>query len=96
MHYMLVPTETTDEMDQACLSCGGIDADDALIYPARIWKAMLAAAPTIDLRAKLVARVLSEHGLAVSPPDEGVLDDVEQERWNACVKVVKALFGETD
>jgi hypothetical protein len=44
--------------------------------------------------AKIVARILSEHGLHISSPDEGYLDDVERERWNACVEIVNALVGD--
>jgi hypothetical protein len=43
-------------------------------------------------RAKIVAAVLSEHGLAVTPPDEADLDDVERERWTACLEIVRRLF----
>jgi hypothetical protein len=43
------------------------------------------------LKAQIIARILSEHGLHVSSPDEGDLDDVERERWNACVEIAKAL-----
>ncbi len=46
-----------------------------------------------DRLARDVARILSEHGLQVSSPDEGDLDDVERERWDACIAIVKALRG---
>lgn len=42
-------------------------------------------------RAKLVAAILSDHGMPVTPPDEASLDDVERERWKACVEIEKAL-----
>jgi hypothetical protein len=42
-------------------------------------------------RAKIVARILSEHGFYVSTPDEGTLGDVERWRWNACVKIAQAI-----
>ena len=49
--------------------------------------------PTDDLsrRAKLVATTLSEYGLHVSSPDDGDLDDVERERWEACLEIVRRL-----
>jgi hypothetical protein len=46
---------------------------------------------TTMARAKMVAQILSEHGLHVISPDDGDLDDVERERWDACVRIVKAL-----
>lgn len=46
-------------------------------------------------RAKMVAQILSEHGLHVSSPDDGDLDDVERERWDACVRIIKALEEDT-
>lgn len=46
-----------------------------------------------DKLAKVVSGILSEHGLPVFSPDEGTLDDVERERWNACVEIVKVLRG---
>ena len=42
-------------------------------------------------RAKLVAKILTENGQPVTPPDEVDLDDVERERWNVCMEIVKAL-----
>ncbi len=41
--------------------------------------------------AKIVARILSEHGHHVSSPDDGDLDDVELERWNVCVEIARAV-----
>ncbi len=41
--------------------------------------------------AKIVARILSEHGHHVSTPDEGTLDDLERDRWNACVEIARAI-----
>lgn len=43
------------------------------------------------LRAKLVAEILSEHGVPVSSPEDGNLDDVESERWGACIEIVTKL-----
>ncbi len=51
----------------------------------------MAEQPAIFLRAKLVAAILCDYGLHVSSPDEGDLDDVEQERWRACVEIVRRL-----
>jgi hypothetical protein len=42
-------------------------------------------------RARIVAEVLSDHGLHVSTPFDGDMDDAEQERWHACLKVSRAL-----
>lgn len=42
-------------------------------------------------RAKVVAAVLSEYGFHVSTPDEGAFDEVEWERWNVCVEVIRRL-----
>jgi hypothetical protein len=39
--------------------------------------------------AKIVASVLTEHGLHVSTPDDGDLDDVERERWDACLEIAR-------
>lgn len=44
-----------------------------------------------SLRAKIVADILTDNGLSVSSPDDGDLDDVERERWNVCLQIVKAL-----
>jgi len=51
--------------------------------------------PFADLSlAKKIADILCEHGFHVSAPDEGTLDDVEQERWDACVKIAEAAVRE--
>ena len=47
--------------------------------------------PEQQARAKVVAAVLTENGMPVSSPDEGDLDDVERERWNACIDIVRRL-----
>jgi hypothetical protein len=47
-------------------------------------------------RARIVAAVLSEHGISVTPDDEATLDDVEFERWVACVEIVRRLFHPED
>ena len=47
--------------------------------------------PEQQERAKLVAWILTENGHPVSSPDEGDLDDVERERWNVCVEIVRRL-----
>src|SRR5574337_1651292 len=47
-------------------------------------------------RAKAVAAVLSEYGYHVTAPDEATLDDVEKERWEACLAVVRALANIPD
>ncbi len=44
-------------------------------------------------RAKLVASILTHHGLPVMAPDEASLDDVERERWAVCVQIETALSG---
>jgi len=49
------------------------------------------AAIKIFKRAKIVARILTENGQPVTPPDEAILDDVEWERWQVCIEIVKAL-----
>lgn len=40
--------------------------------------------------AKLVAEILTQYGLDCSSPDQS-LDDVEQERWNACCEVAERV-----
>jgi hypothetical protein len=42
-------------------------------------------------RAKIVARILTDNGHPVDPPDGGSLDDVEMERWKVCVEIARAL-----
>jgi hypothetical protein len=43
----------------------------------------------IDPRTKLLASILTDNGLPVTPPDEASLDDLELERWNVCVEIVQ-------
>lgn len=45
----------------------------------------------VFLRAKLVAKILTERGLPTSSPDCGTLDDVERERWETCIEIVSQL-----
>jgi len=44
-------------------------------------------------RAKVVARILTDHGHQVTPPDEASLDDVEMERWDVCIEIANTLKG---
>jgi hypothetical protein len=41
--------------------------------------------------AKIVADVLSQHGLDVRGPEDGDLDEVEKARWAVCQEIVRAL-----
>ncbi len=41
--------------------------------------------------AKLVARILTDNGLEVTPPDEGTLDDIERQRWAMCVEIAERV-----
>ena len=47
-------------------------------------------------RAKLVAQILTDNGIPVYSPDERSLDDVESERWRACLEIARRLGEETD
>ena len=47
--------------------------------------------PEQQARARLVASILTEHGQPVSSPEDGDLDDVELERWNVCLEIVRRL-----
>jgi len=46
---------------------------------------------TTTARAKVVAQLLTDNGLEVTPPDEGTLDDIEMERWKMCIQIADAL-----
>lgn len=42
-------------------------------------------------RAIIVARILSEHGLHVSTPDEGFSDDIQRNRWDVCKEIAAKI-----
>lgn len=52
--------------------------------------------PGQQARAKLVARILTDNGLEVTPPDDRPLDDIERERWAICVEIATRLGLDCD
>lgn len=46
---------------------------------------------TMDALAKIVADILSQHGLDVRGPEDGELDEVEQARWAVCQEIVQEI-----
>lgn len=45
-------------------------------------------------RARIIAAILTNHGMPVTPPDEADLDAVQRERWDVCVEIAEALKGQ--
>lgn len=48
----------------------------------------------IERVAKAMIPVFCDNGMPISSPDEGTLDDVEMERWNALVEAARAAIQE--